>query len=101
MNAFELFENLSLEPDRVTNPIINDLVEIVTTEDLVRVGRYLTDNLDHNHRIPTRDLHTTWGILDWYTEYRSLTVRQKWFLIRVLVHNWQYLTLTARSDLML
>ena len=100
MNVFELIETLSLERNNLTDQMRVQISNQISAKDLVRASRYLTENLDPSHQIPSKELETFWGIIDWYREFDDLTKRQKYFLSTGLINNWQYLTPEAHSRLM-
>lgn len=101
MNIFELIETCNLDQQHLNQSIRYDVCNAISQRDLIRVGRYLVDNLDRSHGIPGDQHNTMCGIIDWYREHGDITHRQKIYLFNAVVNYWNYLSCDARSQLLI
>ena len=68
--------------------IEQDHIEDLTDHDIIRISRYLIENLKQDHKIPGKTWYTFVGILDWHREHGFITPRQASWL---LAHTADYL----------
>lgn len=100
MNLPELIENIWLDRDQLLPTAVNQAIrDNYSDHELCAFTSQFLQGIERQHTMNGHVINTLWGIQDYYREHRSITPRQRVYLIQNILSHWDQLSVQARADL--
>ena len=100
MNLPELIENIWLDRTNLSTTAVNQAIsKNYSDQELCAFTSQFLQGIDRQHSINGHIINTLWGICDYYREHRSITPRQRVYLIQNVIDHWDQLSCESRATL--